>query len=398
MRKIPLTILNGFLGAGKTTLLKHLLGQAKSQGLPLGVIVNDMSTLEVDGVLVNNNDCIGPATRNLVSIFGEDISSPTGLEKLAAALASLTQDSAPTHILLETSGSSHPLPLIKFLRGHPCIALKGTLAVADAVMLNDDHAGGSALLPRFQANLSAGTRDIHNLMVEQILFCSHLILSRADRLPAEQMEKIALALHPINPGIPIIASVMGNLSLNDVLALPDYDFHRVARLVDELQDEISQTQLGQTPYALDYRVIEDARPFHPRRLWETYHQFLGAGIHRSKGFFWLPSRDDLALLWNQASGSISLEIISFWKAGALGHADNRLSREERAMLLQQVQGMHPVFGDRRCELTVIGASAQLDTFTDALQQCFLTQKEIQHWQEGGAFDDPWPQRAIRLGN
>ncbi|WAH61973.1 GTP-binding protein (plasmid) [Pseudomonas silvicola] len=63
---------------------------------------------------------------------------------------------------------------------------------------------------------------------------------------------------------------------------------------------------------------------------------MGAGIYRSKGFFWLPTRDDLALLWNQATGSISLEFISYWKAGILNHRDSPLTAEERAAVEQAV--------------------------------------------------------------
>lgn len=397
MSRVALTVLNGFLGGGKTTLLRHLLAQADSRRIIVASIVNDMSTLEVDGVLVNNNERPGPQTRNLASVFGIDIASPAGLDALAAALTTLTgADQQPDHIVLETSGSSHPLPLVRYLRDHPRVALKGVLAVVDAVMLDTDHDGGWSLLPRFRANLQAGRRDVHNLIVEQCLFASQVVLTRADRLPPARLQDIARAVHPINPGAAVVAAAWGNLTLDTLLTQPDYDFHRVERLVDELQDDVDRDSDRHHRYGLDHRVIRDRRPFHPQRLWDACQRFLGTGIHRSKGFFWLPSRDDVALLWNQAAGSIGLELISFWKAGVLAHADSRLDRQERAALEQQVRGAHPLFGDRRCELTVIGASEQLDPFVEALRRCFLTPGEIRRWQGGGQFDDPWPRRIVRL--
>ena len=54
------------------------------------------------------------------------------------------------------------------------------------------------------------------------------------------------------------------------------------------------------------------------------------------------------------------------------------------------------FGDRKCDLTVIGDQSQVDGFTQALESCFLSEEEIELWQEGHVFEDPWPQNMIRL--
>jgi len=395
MQRIPLTILNGFLGAGKTTLLKSLLLQAHRQHLLVSVIVNDMSELDIDGVLIANTEIVGREKHNFITVSADSISSPGGIEKLAIALDELIAQHRPDHLFLETSGSSHPLPLIKLLRHHPHVRLQGLLSLMDAVMLENDYAGGSTLLPRWQENVRQQRRGVEDLLAEQLLFCSQLLLTKVDRLPTDSVMKIARTLHTINPGVAIVALPWGNIELDDVLAMPDYDFQRVATLIEELEVAIEHPADHQ-PYDIESRVIHDDRPFHPQRLWNTWQQHLGEGIHRSKGFFWLPGRDDLALLWNQASGSISLEFISYWKAGVLAHKDNRLNDEERHILQQQLEAMPGRFGDRRCSLTVIGQRHQLDDFCQALRRCFLTEEEIDWWQFGGEFIDPWPQRVGRL--
>ncbi len=397
MKSIPLTLLNGFLGAGKTTLLKSLLKQAHQNGLSVCVIVNDMSELDVDGVLIANTEIVSASKQNFVTLSAESISSASGIRKFDQALTTLLAQQQPDYILMETSGSSHPLPLIKYLREQSRVCLKGFLSLVDAVMLEQDFISGHALIPRLQTHLQAGTRGIENLIAEQIMFCSHLLMTKIDRLSNEKMIEIAQAIHPLNPYVPVAAVPWGNFKLDDLLALPDYDFHRVAKLVEELEDEVEVSgDAEHQPYNIESRVLSDPRAFHPQRLWDTYHQFLGKGIHRSKGFFWLPVRDDLALLWNQASGSISLEFISYWKAGILRHNDNHLTREEREVISQQLARFSSRFGDRHCKLTVIGQGKELDRFVAALQRCFLTEDEICRWEDGGTFVDPWPQHVARL--
>nr|QTX14870.1 hypothetical protein [Klebsiella pneumoniae] len=93
--------------------------------MAVSVIVNDMSELDVDGVLIANTEIVDAASNNFVSISADSISSRSGIQKLDSALKNLLEKNGlRIFILLETSGSSHPLPPVRYLREHPRVSLK----------------------------------------------------------------------------------------------------------------------------------------------------------------------------------------------------------------------------------------------------------------------------------
>lgn len=400
MPQTPVTILNGFLGAGKTTLLQNLLVQAR--GLPevrIGVIVNEMSELDVDGAVLDTSEVISRRDPRFASIPAGSISGEAGLGHFARAVDKVIRGSA-THILIETSGSTHPWPLLEAIRTHPSLRLHGFLSVVDTLTLAQDHDLGRTILPAASRNLASGQRGIENLLAEQIMFASRILLSKMDRVPGETLRTVAQAIHPINPFADIMGMQWGNVRLADVLALPPYDHARVATLGAELTDwdreHGTSSMSGAGDYRIDSIVISDPRPFHPQRLWQVYNHYLGTGIYRSKGFFWLPTRDRLQLLWNQTAGSIGLEIVNYWKIATLEDESLNLLPEERDEMRRRLDGMSPDFGDRRCRLTVIGDRDGLEDFATAVRGCFCTPDEIAAWKAGEEFEDPWPSTTSTL--
>lgn len=403
---LPITILNGFLGAGKTAMLKRLLQQQDTlPGCRLAVIINEMSALDIDGDIVADAGLTGDDKIRAVSLVGGSVSSPALLPKLGEALARIAADGTATHVLLETSGSTHPMPLVRYLETLPGVELRGVLSVIDAVALLHDFDGGTALIPRLQDNLATGQRDYVNLMVEQIMFANLILLTKTDRLPDGALQSIAQAIHPINPLADILGTQWGQVPLTRVLDIPAYDHHRVALLARELEEQVREDAREEEAaaditapgrYGIVSQTLTDQRPFHPQRLWDLYHEFLGDRIHRSKGYFWLASRDEYIFLWNQAAGSVNLEVYGFWRVAALHDTEARLSREELALLEESLRDRSPVFGDRHCELTVIGEPGALEVFMEALRGCLCTDAEVEAWQAGAEFEDPWPTTTTRV--
>lgn len=396
--KTSIVILNGFLGAGKTTLFRHLLTQSKKKNLSVCAIVNDMSEADIDGELIANTDMVEENRVIFESIHDCVLSSKKGIKKLDQALSKLLSTQQPELIIIETSGSCHPLPLVEFFKTKPHLKLTGLLTLVDSLMLAHDYHYGEKIIPLLQNNLQKKQRDTTNLLVEQILFCSHLILTKADRIEKDKLQTVAQSVHAINPYVSIRSVFYGKLPMDDIQAMPEYDFHRVEQLISELKTELKPDTHTDRPYNLATRVIKDDRPFHPQRLWTVCHDYLDQKIYRSKGFFWLCTRDHLSLLWNQAGGGINLEVMGYWRHGVLEDSDNRLTDMEIELLKERLAKESGRFGDRHCNLTIIGDKAHVDKFTNALKSCFLTEEEIQLWQAGGDFPDPWPQNILKLSD
>ena len=265
-------------------------------------------------------------------------------------------------------------------------------------MLAHDFEYGKSLVPKMQKNLAQGERNMVNLLVEQILFCSHLFLTKADRIGEDKLPHIATYIQTINPHASVHSVVFGRLKIESLFELEEYDYHRVGKLVKELRPELEAEENSDKPYNLGTRVIKDDRPFHPQRLWDVCHKYLDQRIYRSKGFFWMASRDKLSLLWNQAAGGINLEVIGSWRAGIVEDHNHGILDYEIEELKKQLAEEFGRFGDRKCDITVIGDENHVDRFTEALKSCFLTEEELEFWQNGQHFSDPWPKTIVRIGN
>lgn len=395
-KKVPVVILNGFLGSGKTTLFSSFLSQSKQKNISVYGIVNDMSELDVDGEILGNKAVVEENKNILESISSCVLSSKLGIEKLDQRLHKLLTIKYPDLIVIETSGSCHPMPIIEYLKNHNKVKLTGLLVLVDSLMMANDFSFGSTLIPKMQQNILQDKRDTVNLLVEQILFSSHLILTKEDRIKKEKLTDISSNINRINPLVSVNSILFGKLSIESLFELEEYNYSNVSQLIKELKPILESEKESNRQYDLATRVINDDRPFHPERLWNICHEYLDKRIYRSKGFFWLPTRDKHSLLWNQAGGAINLELIGYWKSGIIEDQNNGLLEMEIKLLREKLKNESGRFGDRHCDLTVIGDKGHVDQFTNKLESCFLNENEIKLWESGHQYRDPWPQNLIKI--
>ncbi|MCA1962490.1 MAG: GTP-binding protein [Prosthecobacter sp.] len=381
------TVLSGFLGSGKTTLLRRLLRDAPAH-LRLAVLVNDLSDLEVDGDLIRDSQRLSEAEGTLISLYSGTLS---GGRRVAfrEALATLAARSDIDHLLIETSGGNAPAPLLEDILATKRLQLQSFLTLIDTRAFAEDYQCGLGLLSALEAGDASGQGSAENLLVEQIIAASSIILTKTERLTPETVAIICRTLEVINPNAIMLTAIYGKTEADLLAPASGYDPHRSLR--EQFGRDGSDSR--EAP-AMGHTILRDPRPFHPQRLWDHVRERLPQSLHRSKGFIWLASRPEQVLLWNQSAGSIELELLAYWKAALVDDPEKRLLPEEIQLLRARLREAHPVFGDRLNELTLIGPAAERAAFAEGLRNCLCTDSEVARWQKGGTFDDPWP-RTLR---
>lgn len=147
-------------------------------------------------------------------------------------------------------------------------------------------------------------------------------------------------------------------------------------------------------YGISSFVYRAWRPFHPKRFWDRMNGEW-RGVVRSKGFFWLATRYDVAWEWSQAGGACHVRPAGTWWAS--------VPPEQRPPDLEDVQFLNERWrephGDRRQELVIIGIGLDRQSLCDALDACLLTDAEMsggpREWIE---LADPFPKTAKLVGD
>jgi cobalamin biosynthesis protein CobW len=133
LKKIPVTVVTGFLGSGKTTLIRHLI--ETTAGRRLAVIVNEFGDVGVDGEILKSCAIPDCPAENIVELANGCICCTVADDFIPTIEALMALDPAPDHILIETSGLALPKPLLKAF-DWPAIrsrvTVDGVIALADA--------------------------------------------------------------------------------------------------------------------------------------------------------------------------------------------------------------------------------------------------------------------------
>ena len=393
VRQLPVTVLSGFLGAGKTTVLNHILNNRS--GLRVAVIVNDMSEVNIDAALVNQNVSLNRAEEKLVEMSNGCICC-TLREDLLVEVNRLAREGRFDYLVIESTGISEPLPVAETFtfedengEGLSTVARLDTMVtVVDAVNFLRDYRSTRTLQ---QEDENLGTEDLRNvvdLLVEQVEFCDVILISKTDLVSDQELEILTATLRLLNGDARILPIRHGMVPLDSVLNTGLFDFEK-ARQAPGWLKEMRGEHLPETEeYGISSFTYEARRPFHPQRFWDYLQQPWPHGtLLRSKGFFWLASRPAFAGNWSQAGDIVHHGPAGmFWKTVPEQHWPT--DPEYHALIMEKWQ---EPFGDMRQELVFIGHNLEPDATRQALDDCLLSEEEMlagkQLWEQ---LQDPFP--------
>ncbi len=218
-QKTPITLLCGYLGAGKTTLLNKVLNN--QQGYKVAVIVNDIGEVNVDASLIAKGGNITD-TSDIVPLTNGCICC-TLKSQMATNIEKLIKTGKYDYILIEASGVCEPMPIAQELELIKNGKLDNVVGVVDAARLVDEFAGGENLLKKDQIE----EEDIESLLIQQIEFCSTLVINKVDLVSESDLAKVRKVVQALHPGVKVFETSHGDVPVKDILATGSFDFDEV---------------------------------------------------------------------------------------------------------------------------------------------------------------------------
>lgn len=408
----PVTLLSGGLGAGKTTLLNHLLTVGGEQH-DIAVLVNDVGEVNVDADLIESGSDLSMNDGGVTELSNGCICC--GLQnELDQELQRLALDEEFDYLVIEASGISDPVPIaqrfVSPARASSLYELDTTVTVVDAHQFHQTFVLDASLNPT-----EDGARPLSDLLAEQVEFCDVLVLNKCDLVSDTEREEVERVIRTFHPGVDIIRTTDSAVDPERILGTGRFDKDEASNAArwkqlissdhsnatDDALDEHSveaetnghDHEHGHShehdhlhppeEFGVDSFVYERHRPFHPERFHEWLCSFPDSVV-RAKGHLWVAGRERYALDLSQAGTQTHVEINGRW-AVTLPDFQRESYRDSRSDLHWDEQ-----WGDRETKLVIIGAGMNESHLTEMLDECLLSETEMEMDDDWGTFENPFP--------
>lgn len=393
MKKLPVTVLSGFLGAGKTTVLSHILNNR--DGKRVAVIVNDMSEINIDSAVVQNEVSLNRSEEKLVEMSNGCICC-TLREDLLEEVNNLAKAGRFDYLVIESTGISEPLPVAETFTfaDEDGVSLSDVadldtmVTVVDAVNFLKDYEEAKYLQDTQESLGDEDERSVADLLVDQVEFADVILVSKTDLASSEDVSRLEAILKTLNTHAQIIPIANGNVDVDAVLSTGSFDFERAQQAPGWLAEMRGEHVPETEEYGISSFSYQARRPFHPEKFFAFLHGTERYGkLLRSKGYFWLATRPEFAGQWSQAGG-----IARYGFGGMFWSAVPRSRWPDDPEYLASIEkSWEEPFGDMRQELVFIGQGLDESSVRAALDDCLLNDEEMfagrQFWE---TLPDPFP--------
>lgn len=278
------------------------------------------------------------------------------------------------YLVIESSGISEPLPIAETFTFEDeegkCLGdyarLDTMVTVLDAANFFNEFTSQDFLKDRGTAVSSTDERSIVELMIDQIEFANVILLNKTDKVTAHEKEQIMKIIQTLNPNAHLYETNYSRIELDKVINTGLFSMERAALAPMWLKEARIGEHISETEeYGIQSFVFRSRKPFHPARLMQFIMNM--KGVIRPKGFAWLATRHGRRAVWSQAGTMLYLLPGRDWESVT---ADDR----------------------PRQELVFIGQGIKDSTVYADLEQCLLTDDEIQMVFQGkDNFPDPFPE-------
>jgi len=224
VRKIPATVITGFLGAGKTTLVQHMLKNA--DGKRIALIINEFGDLGIDGDLLKGCGIEGCSDDDVVELSNGCICCTVAEDFVPAIEKLLGRENPPDHIVIETSGLALPQPLVRAFNWPEIrsrVTVDGVVTVVDGEALSAGrfaHNEGAIDAQRGADEMLDHETPLSELFDDQLACADMIIVNKTDLLSEAQSDALVASLKAgVRDGVSFVRTSMGAVSPATLLGL-----------------------------------------------------------------------------------------------------------------------------------------------------------------------------------